>query len=118
MRPWGATHHVRARIDGARRPVLRPGRGTAVVVPRPPCLGQPGPILGQAFDTWQAVSPAQLKFTDRRTGEVVDLMFAFRARTATVSTVLGLRARFSSFCDSGLFFPRYGIFACALHDRL
>ena len=38
------------------------------------------PVLGQALDAWQAVRPAQPKFTDRRTGELVDLLFAFRAR--------------------------------------
>ena len=38
------------------------------------------PVLGQALDAWQAVRPAQPKFTDRRTGERVDLLFAFRAR--------------------------------------
>ena len=36
------------------------------------------PVLGQALDAWQAVRPAQPKFTDRRTGELVDLLFAFR----------------------------------------
>ena len=38
------------------------------------------PVLGQALDAWQAARPAQPKFTDRRTGELVDLLFAFRAR--------------------------------------
>ncbi|WEB44706.1 tyrosine-type recombinase/integrase [Streptomyces yunnanensis] len=38
------------------------------------------PILGQALDAWQAVRPTQPKFTDRRTGELVDPLFAFRAR--------------------------------------
>jgi len=38
------------------------------------------PILGQAVDAWQAVRPDQPKFTDRRTGEQVDLLFAIRAR--------------------------------------
>ena len=38
------------------------------------------PVLGQALDAWQAVRPAQPKFTDRRTGERVDLLFAYRAR--------------------------------------
>ena len=38
------------------------------------------PILGQALDTWQAIRPDQPKFTDRRTGELVDLLFATRAR--------------------------------------
>ncbi|WP_245204756.1 hypothetical protein [Kitasatospora sp. RG8] len=38
------------------------------------------PILGQAVDAWQAVRPDEPKFTDRRTGERVDLLFAIRAR--------------------------------------
>jgi integrase len=38
------------------------------------------PILGQAIDAWQAVRPTQPGFTDRRTGERVDLLFAARAR--------------------------------------
>ncbi|MEU7405168.1 tyrosine-type recombinase/integrase [Streptomyces sp. NPDC044948] len=38
------------------------------------------PILGQAVDAWQAARPDQPKFTDRRTGERVDLLFAIRAR--------------------------------------
>ncbi|MCI3270628.1 tyrosine-type recombinase/integrase [Streptomyces sp. 7R015] len=38
------------------------------------------PILGQALDAWQSIRPVQPKFTDRRTGELVDPLFAFRAR--------------------------------------
>jgi integrase len=39
------------------------------------------PILGQAIQAWQAIRPGQLPpFTDRRTGERADLLFAFRAR--------------------------------------
>ncbi|MFJ7280532.1 tyrosine-type recombinase/integrase [Kitasatospora sp. NPDC098663] len=38
------------------------------------------PILGQALDAWQALRPGQPTFTDRRTGEMVDLLFAVRAR--------------------------------------
>jgi integrase len=38
------------------------------------------PILGQALGAWQAIRPEQPKFTDRRIGEVVDLLFATRAR--------------------------------------
>src|SRR6185503_18247835 len=38
------------------------------------------PILGQAIDAWQAVRPTQPAFTDRRTSERVDLLFAARAR--------------------------------------
>jgi integrase len=46
-----------------------------------------GPLLGQALDAWQAVRPAQPKFTDRRTGELVDLLFAFRARKIFTSYI-------------------------------
>jgi integrase len=45
------------------------------------------PILGQALDAWQAVRPAQPKFTDRRTGELVDLLFAFRARKVSTAYI-------------------------------
>jgi hypothetical protein len=38
-----------------------------------------GPILCQALDAWQAVRSAQPRFTDRRTGELADLLFAFPA---------------------------------------
>jgi integrase len=44
---------------------------------------------GQRSDeiAWQAVRPAQPKFTDRRTGELVDLLFAFRARKVSASYI-------------------------------
>jgi integrase len=45
------------------------------------------PVLGQALDAWQAVRPAQPKFTDRRTGERADLLFAFRARKISTSYI-------------------------------
>ena len=45
------------------------------------------PVLGQALDAWQAVRPAQPKFTDRRTGELVDLLFAFRARKISTTYI-------------------------------
>ena len=45
------------------------------------------PVLGQALDAWQAVRPAQPKFTDRRTGELVDLLFAFRARKVSTAYI-------------------------------
>jgi integrase len=45
------------------------------------------PILGQALDAWQAIRPAQPRFTDRRTGELVDLLFAFRARKISTSYI-------------------------------
>jgi integrase len=38
------------------------------------------PILGQAFDAWQATRPTQPRLLDRRTGERIDLLFAIRAR--------------------------------------
>lgn len=68
-------------------PDRRAGRrtGTHPDVPRRPGPGY-GPLPG---DTWptpradqrrQAVRPSQSKFTDRCTGELVDLLFASRAR--------------------------------------
>jgi hypothetical protein len=45
------------------------------------------PILGQALDAWQALRPDQPKFTDRRTGELVDLLFALRARKVSASYI-------------------------------
>jgi integrase len=45
------------------------------------------PVLGQALDAWQAVRPAQPKFTGRRTGELVDLLFAFRARKVSTAYI-------------------------------
>jgi integrase len=45
------------------------------------------PVLGQALDAWQAVRPAQPKFTDRRTGEQADLLFAFRARKISTAYI-------------------------------
>jgi len=45
------------------------------------------PVLGQALGAWQAVRPAQPKFTDRRTGELADLLFAFRARKLSTSYI-------------------------------
>ncbi|MFD9436895.1 tyrosine-type recombinase/integrase [Streptomyces sp. NPDC060002] len=45
------------------------------------------PILGQAIGAWQAVRPDQPKFTDRRTGEHVELLFAVRARRLSTSYI-------------------------------
>jgi len=45
------------------------------------------PVLGQALDAWQALRPAQPKFTDRRTGDQVDLLFAYRARKISTSYI-------------------------------
>jgi integrase len=42
------------------------------------------PLLGQAIEAWEAVRPAQPPFVDRRTGERVHLLFAFRARRVSV----------------------------------
>lgn len=44
-------------------------------------------ILGQALDAWQALRPEQPKFTDRRTGELGDLLFAFRARKVSTGYI-------------------------------
>ncbi|MFF1482243.1 tyrosine-type recombinase/integrase [Streptomyces sp. NPDC058301] len=45
------------------------------------------PILGQAVDAFQAARPDQPKFTDRRTGELVDPLFAVRARRVSTSYI-------------------------------
>jgi hypothetical protein len=37
------------------------------------------PIRGQAIEAWHAIRPSQPRFTDRWTGERVDLLFAFGA---------------------------------------
>ncbi|MEV7084393.1 hypothetical protein AB0O07_00570 [Streptomyces sp. NPDC093085] len=73
-----------APITGDSQQVL--ARDTICLLDVPPhktgtALSKPvDPILGQAIDAWQAVRPDQPKFTDRRTGERVDLRFAIRAR--------------------------------------
>ena len=38
------------------------------------------PILGRAIEAWQAVRPQQPRLLDRKTGERVDFVFAYRAR--------------------------------------
>jgi len=38
------------------------------------------PLVGQAIEAWQAVRPEQPKMLDRKTGDHVDFLFAFRAR--------------------------------------
>jgi integrase len=38
------------------------------------------PLLGKAIEAWQAVRPAQPPMLDRKTGERVDFLFAYRAR--------------------------------------
>jgi integrase len=42
------------------------------------------PILGQAVDAWQAIRPDQPRLLDRRTGQMVDPLFALRARRISV----------------------------------
>ncbi len=39
------------------------------------------PLVGDAIETWEAARPAHPKFTDRKTGELVDLLFCFRGQT-------------------------------------
>jgi integrase len=36
------------------------------------------PLVGDAIQAWEAVRPAHPKFTDHKTGELVDLVFCFR----------------------------------------
>ncbi len=38
------------------------------------------PLLGQAIQAWQAIRPSQPPMSDRKTGERVDFLFAYRAR--------------------------------------
>ena len=45
------------------------------------------PILGQTLDAWQAMRPSQPQCLDRRTGERVDALFAFRARRISSSYI-------------------------------
>lgn len=76
--------HDGAPVPGDSQQVL--ARETVCLLDVPPhktgtAFSKPvDPILGQAIDAWQAVRPDQPKFTDRRTGERVDLLFAIRAR--------------------------------------
>jgi integrase len=35
-------------------------------------------VVGETIEAWEAIRPAQPKLLDRRTGELVDLLFAFR----------------------------------------
>ncbi|WP_405813712.1 hypothetical protein OG241_04190 [Streptomyces sp. NBC_01390] len=55
------------------------------------------PILGQALGAWQAIRSEQPQFTDRHTGDLVDLLFATRARKVssayTDSTVIPMLCR-------------------------
>ncbi|MEU0822530.1 tyrosine-type recombinase/integrase [Streptomyces mirabilis] len=45
------------------------------------------PLLGQAINAWQALRPSQPKRTDKRTGEQVDFLFSYRARTISSSYI-------------------------------
>ena len=38
------------------------------------------PVVGQAIETWERARPAQPRFADRKTGEVVHFLFCYRAR--------------------------------------
>jgi len=76
----GDSQHVLARDAVCLLDVPAHKTGTAFTKPV-------DPVLGQAVDTWQAVRPAQPRFTDRRTGELVDLLFAFRARNVSTSYI-------------------------------
>ena len=54
------------------------------------------PDLGEAIEAWEAVRPAQPPFVDRKTGELVDLLFAFRGAplgTTTSTAVIPLLCR-------------------------
>jgi hypothetical protein len=39
------------------------------------------PLVGDAIERWEAIRPAHPKFTDQKTGELVDLLFCFRGET-------------------------------------
>ena len=39
-------------------------------------------LVGEAIEAWEADRPAQPKFTDRKTGELVDMLFAYRGAPA------------------------------------
>ncbi len=77
---WVASRQVLARDAVCLLDVPTHKTGTAFTKPV-------DPILGQALDVWQAVRPDQPKFTDRRTGEQVDLLFAVRARKVSSSYI-------------------------------
>ncbi|MFD7065587.1 hypothetical protein ACFV9J_40480, partial [Streptomyces sp. NPDC059906] len=68
------------------------------------------PILGQALDTWQAVRPQQPKCTDRRRGEHVDQLFAFRARRVSSGYINNTVSVFSRATD------RVTPTGCATHE--
>jgi hypothetical protein len=39
------------------------------------------PLAGDAIERWEAIRPTHPKFTDQKTGELVDLLFCFRGET-------------------------------------
>jgi integrase len=47
------------------------------------------PLMGEAIEAWQAVRPVQPQMVDRRTGEKVDFLFAFRARRVPSTYING-----------------------------
>jgi integrase len=47
------------------------------------------PLLGQAIDAWQAIRPSQPRQADRRTSQMVDPLFAFRARRVPATYING-----------------------------
>jgi integrase len=42
------------------------------------------PIVGEAINAWQQLRPPQPRFIDQRTGEMVDMLFAFRGRRVSL----------------------------------
>ena len=38
------------------------------------------PVVGEAIDAWESVRPTQPRFPDRKTGEMVHVLFCYRAR--------------------------------------
>jgi hypothetical protein len=47
------------------------------------------PLLGHAIEAWEAVRPGQPQMVDRKTGERVDLLFAYRARAVGKTYING-----------------------------
>ena len=44
------------------------------------------PLIGRTIATWERARPVQPKLVDRKTGERVDLLFAYRGRGSTEAT--------------------------------
>ena len=68
----GDSHEVLARDAVCLLDVPTHKTGTAFTKPV-------DPLLGQAIEAWQAIRPTQPKLLDRKTGERVDFLFAYRA---------------------------------------